>query len=82
MKFITPIVLALAVAGTISMTSCSKKYTCHCNLVYSGTPGLPDSSSTEYTIQNNKSGAQSVCNAQSGTYINNNITTVETCYLY
>ncbi len=82
MKFITTIILAIAVAGTILMTSCSKKYTCHCSLVYSGTPGLPDSSSTEYSITNNKSGAQSTCNAQSGTYNNNGITTVENCYLY
>ena len=82
MKFITTILLAIAVAGTIIMTSCGKKYTCHCNIKYSGTPGLPDSSSTEFSIVNNKSGAQSNCNAQSGTYVNNNITTVETCYLY
>ena len=82
MKFITTIILALAVAGAILMTSCTKSYTCHCNIHYSGTPGLPDSSSQEYSIENNKAGAQSTCNAQSGTFNNNGIKTVETCFLY
>ena len=82
MKFTAAITLTLAIAGIISMTSCNKKYTCHCNIVYSGTPGLPDSSSTEYTIEDNKGGATSKCSAQSGTYTNNNITSVENCYIY
>ena len=49
---------------------------------YSGIPGLPDSSSKEYSIDGTKSQAKSKCENESGTYDNNSIHTVETCYLY
>ena len=76
------ILLFLAVAGVISVSSCHRKYICHCNIVYSGVPGLPDSTSKEFDITDTKSDADSKCKAESGTYVNNNITSVETCYLY
>ena len=82
MKFKAAITLTLAFAGIISMTSCYKKHICHCNIKYSGTPGLPDSSSVEYTIQDTKGGADAKCSAQSGKRVNNGITSVETCYIY
>jgi len=82
MKFTATILLTLALIVSIVMASCTKSYTCHCNIVYSGAPGLPDSSSQEYQITNSKSGAKSACSGQSGTYDNNGIHTVETCYLY
>ena len=82
MKFTATILFTLAIAGTFCMTSCTKTYTCHCDIVYSGTPGLPDSSVQEYTIQDSKSGAKSKCSGESGTHTNNAITSVETCYLY
>ncbi len=82
MNLRVPLLLSLAFAGLVSMSSCTKSYTCHCDIVYSGYPGLPDSSTKEYTIIDNKTGAKSKCSAESGTYNNNNIKSVETCYLY
>ncbi len=84
MKFTAAITLTLALAlvGITSLTSCYKKRICHCNIVYSGLPGLPDSSSTEFTIQDTKGGADAKCSAQSGKVVNNGVTTIETCYLY
>jgi hypothetical protein len=82
MKFRNLLLPALFFAGIISMTSCVKNYTCHCDIKYSGIPGLPDSSAKEYSIDDTKSQAKSKCENESGTYNNNFITTVETCYLY
>jgi len=81
MKFTATILLTLAIAGAC-LTSCTKSYTCHCNIKYSGTPGLPDSSVQEYTIQDTKSGAKAKCDAESGKYVHNGIESVETCFLY
>ena len=82
MKFRTTILLVLVIAGSVLMTSCTKSYTCQCSIVYSGAPGLPDSSEQVYSITNTKSGAKSACSGNSGTNTNNGITTVETCKLY
>lgn len=81
MKFRFYTVMALAFVGTMSMSSCVKSYVCHCDISYSGQPGLPDSNSKEYTVKDTKSNATSKCSANSGTYNNNNITTTENCYL-
>jgi hypothetical protein len=64
------------------MNSCTKKYICHCDIKYSGAPGLPDSSAQEYDITDTKDGATSKCKAESGTFDNNGIHTTESCYLY
>jgi len=82
MKFRTTILLLLAIAGSVYMTSCTKSYTCQCSIVYSGSPGLPDSSTQEYSITDSKSNATSKCKAESGTFTNNGITSTETCILY
>lgn len=82
MKIRLSVLVAIAFAGVISMSSCVKKYTCHCNFVYSGAPGLPDSSYNEYEIKDSKSNAKSKCTGQSGTFDNNGIHTEETCYIY
>jgi hypothetical protein len=81
MKF-RPFVLSILVIAVVALASCTKNYTCHCNIYYSGYPGLPDSSVQEYGITDTKSNATSKCKAQSGTYSNNGISTVETCYIY
>jgi hypothetical protein len=73
--------LSLAVMAIISLASCTKNYTCHCTMKYSNYPGLPDSSFQEFTITDNKGGAKSKCEAKSGKYTNNNISTLENCYL-
>lgn len=64
------------------MSSCVKSYTCHCNIVYTNEPGLPDSAQQEFTISDTKSNAKSKCQSESTTYNNNYINTRETCYLY
>ena len=74
--------LALAFAGIVCNSSCNKKYICHCNFKYSGAAGLPDSTTKEYDITDTKANAKTKCEGETGTYNNNSITTVETCYLY
>jgi len=82
MQFRHLVLPALVLAVIILMSSCTKNYTCHCDIKYSGYPGLPDSTSQEYSITDTKSSAKSKCQNQSGTFDNNGIHTVETCYLY
>ena len=82
MKIRPSIILALAFVGMITYSSCKKKYICHCNIVYTGAPGLPDSTTKEFDITDSKSSAKSTCEKESGTHVNNYITSVETCYLY
>ena len=84
MKFRTTILVLLAIAGSVYMTSCTKSYTCQCSIVYSGYPGLPDSTEQTYTIIDNSSGAKSKCQANSvtNTDASTGIKSVETCTLY
>ena len=84
MKFRTTILLVLAVAAAVSMTSCTKSYTCQCSIVYSGAPGLPDSSEKVYNITNTNSKAKSACAANSVTHTDatTGVTSKETCILY
>lgn len=73
---------ALVLAGLLSVSSCVKSYTCHCDIKYSGYPGLPDSTFKEYDVKDTKSEAKKKCEAESFTGDKNGIHTVETCYLY
>jgi hypothetical protein len=89
MKFRPSVVIgAVTLLSLLSMSSCIKSYTCHCNITYTGTPGLPDTTTQEYTIKDTQSGAKSKCAAQSGTYQKTTdpeqgqVTTTESCYLY
>ncbi len=82
MKLRPSLILAVVFAGLFSTTSCVKNYTCHCDIKYSGMPGLPDSTSVEYDIKDVKGAAKSKCENESGTFDNNGIHTVETCILY
>lgn len=82
MKFRNLLIPALVFAVMMSTSSCLKKYTCVCSIVYSGQPGLPDSTIHEFSITDTKSAAKNKCTGQSGTYTNNYIHTVETCVLY
>ncbi len=63
-------------------TSCRREYICHCDIVYSGQPGLPDSMQREYFITDSKKKAQSLCEANSSTNEKQTIKSVETCKLY
>ncbi len=82
MKFRPSLVLALISLVLFSATSCTKKYTCHCDFKYTGAPGLPDSNAVEWEITDTKSKAETICKGESKTFDKNNIHTVETCYLY
>ena len=82
MKLSRFLFLALAIAGIITSTSCTKKYICHCNINYSGAPGLPDSTFKEYDITDTKDKAKRKGEGESGTHTNNFIPSVKTCYLY
>ena len=64
MKFRTTLLLSVAITGLIAMSSCTKNYTCHCNIKYSGYPGLPDSIVKEYSIIDTKSAAKNKCSAE------------------
>lgn len=82
MKFRPSLLLALAFTAMVSMSSCVKNYICHCVISYSGQPGLPDTVIQEYNIKDTKSNAKSACTANSTSANNNNINTIENCYLY
>ena len=82
MKFRSTIVLASVFIVLLSSTSCTKKYTCHCDFTFSGAPGLPDSNFVEFDITDTKSKAETICKGESKTFEKNKIKTVETCYLY
>lgn len=76
------LLLFVAVAGVLAMSSCVKKYTCQCVIKYSGAPGLPDSVVNEYDITDSKKGAESKCKEESFEHVDNNIKVVETCKLF
>lgn len=82
MKLRLSLMAVATIAVFVCMSSCTKNYTCHCDITYKGYPGLPDSSSQEYTIKDTKSNATSKCKQQSASYTNNGISTVENCYIY
>ena len=64
------------------MSSCTKTYICHCDVTYNSSPGVPDTTYKEFNITDTKGNAQSICNKQTNTYNQNNIYTIENCYLY
>ena len=75
--------LLLAVAGiTLFCTSCVREYTCQCQIVYTGQPGLPDTLVREYPIKDTKKNAESTCTSNSFTSENNGIHTEESCELF
>ncbi len=82
MKLRPSFYLVMSFAAVLAMSSCVKKYTCHCDIKYSGAPGLPDSTVKEYDITDSKTKADDKCKKESGTFDNNGIHTVESCYLY
>jgi hypothetical protein len=82
MKLRPSLLLAVVFIVLFAMASCVKSYTCHCDIKYSGMPGLPDSTTQEYTIKDVKAAAKSKCSNESGVFDNNGIHTVESCYLY
>lgn len=82
MKFRPSLLLALAFVSLVGMSSCVREYTCQCGITYSGQPGLPDSTTKEYTVKDTKKKAKSICEGNSFTSEQNGIKTTEHCYLY
>ncbi len=75
--------LLLAVAGaTLFFSSCVRDYTCQCQIVYTGTPGLPDTVIKKYQVTDTKKKAKSICEQNSTTSDNNGIHTKEDCKLF
>lgn len=82
MKLRSSLLLIFALLGVLSLNSCVKKYTCECSIVYSGAPGLPDSTTNSYEITDTKSNAESLCSEESFEHEENGIKVVEKCKLY
>ena len=75
--------LLLAFAGvTLLLSSCVREYTCQCQIVYTGTPGLPDTLVREYPIKDSKKKATTLCEQNSTTADNNGIHTEEKCTIF
>ena len=72
-----------AAALAITCSSCVREYTCHCDIKYSGQPGLPDSLVREYPIRDTKDKAKSLCE-QNSTHTTDasGIKTDEDCALF
>lgn len=76
-------ILLLAAAGTtLFFTSCVRDYTCQCQIVYSGAPGLPDTVTRTYPVKDTKTKAKSICEQNSTSSDNNGIHTDENCHLF
>ena len=82
MSLRTLLLLATAGITLLSTSSCVRDYTCQCQIVYSGQPGLPDTLVREYKVKDTKKKAKSVCEGNSTTSDNNGIHTEENCHLY
>lgn len=82
MKLRPLLTAAIAVISIICISSCTRDFTCHCVFKYSGVPGLPDSTYTEYTITDSKAHAQSLCEGGSHVIDKNGVHTEENCSLF
>ncbi|MFT4060752.1 MAG: hypothetical protein QM642_00175 [Edaphocola sp.] len=81
-KYFTTLLIAGGLTTIIAASSCTREFTCQCVISYSGAPGLPDTTIREYSITDTKKNARSACQANSGTYVKDGITTVEDCDLF
>ncbi|HLP11560.1 MAG TPA: hypothetical protein VK177_06465 [Flavobacteriales bacterium] len=56
------LILAVAVLGAISFTSCKKEYTCKCQKIYSGSSGSTTFDDGTYTFKDSRPRAEDRCN--------------------
>ena len=64
-------------------TSCTREYTCQCEVTYSGNPpGLPGKEIHEHAIKNTKKDAAKECEANSTKETENGITMDVKCQLF
>ena len=82
MKLRPFLIAAVAFISVICMSSCTRDFTCRCTFSYSGVPGLPDTTQTEYTINDTKAHAKSLCEGGSNVTDKNGVHTEENCALY
>ena len=82
MKFRGSAILLLVLGTMFVASSCVKKFTCQCQVKYTGAPGLPDSTVREYEIVDSKKKAESLCEQQSFEKEANGIKLKEVCKLY
>lgn len=82
MRIFTVFVAVISLFALLTMSSCTRDYTCQCTISYSGVPGLPDTSVNEYTIRDTRNKAKTICEANSASYEKDNVKTVETCKLF
>lgn len=81
--FMKKLALFLMVAVALFTVSCTREFTCQCTVKYSGNhPGLPDSSTHEFSIMDVKKQAIKKCEANSLTVTEQDITMDEKCRLY
>lgn len=78
----TSFLLVFSVLALVLGASCTRKYTCQCTMTYTGKPGLPQGETREYSITDTKKNAQNSCRANSRTYDDGGIHTVENCDLF
>ena len=78
----TSFLIALSAIVLFTTTSCTREYTCQCQMIYSGAPGLPEGEVREYMITDSKKNAESKCRGNSREYDNGNIHTIEECDLF
>lgn len=82
-KYFTSLFIALsAFVLLLSVSSCTREYTCQCKMTYSGAPGLPQGQVREYPITDSKKNAESSCKNSSKTYDAGGIHTIEECDLF
>lgn len=73
----------LFLALGLFFASCTQEYTCQCVIKYTGNPpGIPDSQTVEFMIRDKKDEAAKLCEANSTTVTQFDITMDEKCRLY
>jgi len=75
-------IIAIGAIASLSQSSCTRKYVCHCDIKYNGAPGMPKNVVREYDIQDTKDNAKSACEGETKAFNNNNINSLDSCYLY
>lgn len=81
-KSYTSLLMAFAAFVVLFASSCTREYVCQCKMTYTGAPGLPEGQVREYSITDTKKNARNACRANSKTYDNGGIHTVEDCDLF
>ena len=82
MKIRSGLFIVAAFSAIAFMSSCTREYICQCDISYTGKPGLPDTVTNRYNIEDTKKNAENLCKGNSSESEKDGIKTVENCYLY